>query len=165
MDQRRGFGALLRLAFVVDVVVVVPVRDWAAATTSTRPVPLSNDVEYPPTVVYAAPSLKRYVVLFSACSIWAGVAVGLAWNSWAAMPAMCGAAIDVPLIVLNEPTSVSPGPLRGSKPVEQIGMVGRQEEVMFSPGADRSGHVEGSDESPREEYSLTTPSRVPLSWS
>ena len=30
----------------------------------------------------------------------AGVAVGSAWNSWATTPATCGAAIDVPLMVL-----------------------------------------------------------------
>ncbi len=35
------------------------------------------------------------------------------------MPAMCGAAIDVPLIVMNVPTSVGSGPLRGSPPDEQ----------------------------------------------
>src|SRR3954470_15129216 len=81
------------------------------------------------------------------------------------MPAMCGAAIDVPLIVLNVAMSVSPGPLRGSRPVEQIGKVGRQDEVMFSPGAEMSGQVDGSAEAPREEESLTTPSRVPVSWS
>ena len=36
---------------------------------------------------------------------------------------------------------------------------------MFSPGAERSGQVDGSADAPREEYSLTTPSRVPVSWS
>ena len=36
---------------------------------------------------------------------------------------------------------------------------------MFSPGAERSGQVEESVASPREEYSLTAPSRVPVSWS
>src|SRR6185312_7237077 len=82
----------------------------AAATTSTRPVPLSNDVLYPPTDVYVAPSTYLYVVDLSAASISAGVAVGSAWNSWATMPAMCGAAIDVPLIVLNVPMSSGPGP-------------------------------------------------------
>jgi hypothetical protein len=78
---------------------------------------------------------------------------------------MCGAAIDVPLIVLKVPTSVSAGPLRGSKPVEQIGRYTRQDEVMFSPGAERSGQVEGSEAAPREEKSLTVPLRVPVSWS
>ena len=88
--------------------------------------------------------MNRYVVPFSAASISAGVAVGSAWNSWATMPAMCGAAIDVPLIVLNVPTSSAPGPLRGSRPVAQIGRYSRQDEVMFSPGAERSGQVDGS---------------------
>lgn len=36
---------------------------------------------------------------------------------------------------------------------------------MFSPGADRSGQVDGSALAPREEYSETVPSRVPLPWS
>src|SRR5688500_13666630 len=115
--------------------------------------------------MYGAPSVNRYAVLFRAASISAGVAVGSAWTSWATMPAMCGAAIDVPLIVLKVPTSVRAGPLRGSKPVEQIGRYSRQDDVMFSPGAERSGQVAGSVESPREEYSLTVPSRVPVSWS
>ena len=59
-------------------------------------------------------------MVFIAFSTCAGVADGLAWNSWATMPAMCGAAIEVPLIVLNVPMSSGPGPLRGSSPVEQI---------------------------------------------
>ena len=45
----------------------------------------------------------------------------MAWNSCATMPAMCGAAIEVPLIVLKVPMSVGPGPFCGSSPVEQIG--------------------------------------------
>ncbi len=36
---------------------------------------------------------------------------------------------------------------------------------MVSRGAERSGHVEGSAAAPREENSLTTPSRVPVSRS
>ena len=63
----------------------------------------------------------RCAVPFSAASICAGVAVGSAWKSWATMPAMCGAAIDVPLIVLKVPRSSSPGPFCGARPVEQIG--------------------------------------------
>ncbi len=45
---------------------------------------------------------KQYgcAVEVSASSTWAGVAAGESWNSWATMPATCGAAIDVPLIVL-----------------------------------------------------------------
>jgi hypothetical protein len=50
-------------------------------------------------------------------------------------------------------------------PVEQIGMVGRQAEVMFSPGAEMSGQVDGVDFAPREEKSLSTPFRVPVSLS
>ena len=61
-----------------------------------------------------------YAVDFIASSTWAGVAAGSAWKSWATMPAMCGAAIDVPLMVLKVPMSSAPGPLFGSRPVEQI---------------------------------------------
>src|SRR5215207_7685341 len=43
-QRPRGFFAF------VSVVVCVPVSDRTAATTSTRPVPLSNDVVYPPTL-------------------------------------------------------------------------------------------------------------------
>ncbi|MGZ5398442.1 MAG: hypothetical protein ACXWDM_00420 [Nocardioides sp.] len=50
-----------------------------------------------------------------ASSTSAGVALGDFWNSWATMPAMCGAAIDVPLIVLWSPLPT------GASPVEQIG--------------------------------------------
>ena len=70
---------------------------------------------------YGAPLVNLYAVDFSAFSTWAGVADGLAWNSCATMPAMCGAAIEVPLIVLNVAMSVGPGPFCGSSPVEQIG--------------------------------------------
>jgi hypothetical protein len=49
--------------------------------------------------VCAAPSVNRYVEPFSAASISAGIADGSAWNSCAMIPAMCGAAIEVPLIV------------------------------------------------------------------
>ncbi len=62
-----------------------------------------------------------WAVVFIAASTWAGVAAGLAWKSCATMPAMCGAAIDVPLIVLNVPTSSRPGPFSGARPVAQIG--------------------------------------------
>lgn len=58
---------------------------------------------------------------FIAASTWAGVALGFAWNSWAMIPAMCGAAIDVPLMVLNVAMSNGPGPLLGLRPLEQIG--------------------------------------------
>ena len=48
-------GTLFRgpraFAFLTDAVAVAPVSFWAAATTSTRPVPLSNDVVNPPPVV------------------------------------------------------------------------------------------------------------------
>ena len=90
-------------------------------------------------------------MLFSARSIWAGLAFGRAWKSWAMMPAMCGAAIDVPLIVLNVPMSVAPGPLRGSRPLEQIDKYGRHDDVTFSPGAEMSGQVDGWALAPREE--------------
>jgi hypothetical protein len=49
--------------------------------------------------------------------------------------------------------------------VEQIGWVGRQDAVMFSPGAEMSGQVDESFAAPRDEKSLSTPSRVPVSWS
>src|SRR5680860_681608 len=81
------------------------------------------------------------------------------------MPATCGAAIDVPLIVLNVPMSVGPGPSCGSRPVEQIGRYRRQADVMVSPGAETSGYVDWSPSMPREEYPDTSPSRVPLSRS
>jgi hypothetical protein len=63
---------------------------------------LSNDVEpVPPgSATYAVPSAYLWAVASSAASIWAGVAAGLAWKSWATMPDTCGVAIDVPLIVL-----------------------------------------------------------------
>src|SRR4029450_299078 len=93
----------------------------AAATTSTSPVPLSSEVLYPPTVGYGAPAPDLYVGDLSAASISAGVAVGSAWNSWATMPAMCGAAIDVPLMVLNVPMSSGPGPFCGSRPGGEVG--------------------------------------------
>jgi hypothetical protein len=67
------------------------------------------------------------------------------------MPAMCGAAIDVPLIVSKVPMSSGPGPFCGASPVEQIGRWIRHELVMFSPGAEMSGQVEGSFAVPREE--------------
>ena len=74
----------------------------------------------------AAPSVYRYAVPFSAASISAGVAVGSAWNSWATMPAMCGAAIDVPLMVLKVPMSSGPGPFFGARPVSRsAGTAGR----------------------------------------
>ena len=49
---------------------------------------------------YGAPKEYGWAVCVSASSTWAGVAVGESWNSWATMPATCGAAIEVPLIVL-----------------------------------------------------------------
>src|SRR6266536_1509705 len=61
--------------------------------------------------------------------------------------------------------SSKPGPLCGSSPVEQIGRYGRHAEMMFSPGAEMSGHVCGRVRSPREEKSDTAPSRVPVDWS
>jgi hypothetical protein len=39
----------------------------------------------------------------------AGLASGLASSSCATMPAMCGAAMEVPPMVLNVPMSVAPG--------------------------------------------------------
>src|SRR3954454_11776568 len=55
------------------------------------------------------------------------------------MPAMCGAAMEVPLMVLNVPMSSGPGPFLGASPVEQIGRYGRQEGAMSSPGAGGAG--------------------------
>ena len=78
---------------------------------------------------------------------------------------MCGAAIDVPLIVLNVPRSSRPGPFCGFRPVAQIGRYRRQDEVMFSPGAEMSGHVAEFVARPRDEKSDSAPSRVPVSWS
>ena len=105
----------------------------------------------PADCVYGAPSAYLYVVDLSAASISAGVAVGSAWNSWATIPAMCGAAIDVPLMVLKVPMSSGPGPLFGARPVEQITRYGRHADSMSSPGADRSGQVDGSVAAPRDE--------------
>ena len=115
-----------------------------------------------PTRVYPAPSVNGSAVPTSTASISAGVAVGSAWNSWATIPATCGAAIEVPLMVLYVPRSSGPGPFCGVVPVEQITRYGRQEDTMFSPGAARSGQVEGWLLSPREEKSLTVPARVPV---
>ena len=88
------------------------------------------------------------------------------------------------------PRTASPDPLQGSDVVENRSdtpvvpalrlwppPAGEREGVrggaavaervrrMFSPGAEMSGHVEESEARPRELYSDTTPSRVPVSWS
>src|SRR5262245_56796275 len=58
--------------------------------------------------------------------------------------------------------SSGPGPLCGSRPVEQITRYGRQAEVMSDPGAEMSGYVAGLPAEPRLEKSDTTPLRVPV---
>ena len=75
---------------------VTPSTRATALVASTRPWPLSNDE--PPE--YGAPKVYWYAVEVMAASTCAGVAPGAFWNSCATMPAMCGAAIDVPLMVL-----------------------------------------------------------------
>src|SRR2546429_764393 len=95
----------------------------------------------------------------------AGVADGFAWTSCATIPVICGQAMDVPLITLYVPRSSAPGPLCGSRPVEQIGRDSRHAEMMFSPGAEMSGQGCVRLRAPREEESDTVPSRVPVDWS
>src|SRR5687768_2985568 len=61
-------------------------RAATAATTSTRPWPLSYDVVPSGPASYAAPSAYLWAETLSARSMSAGVAPGAAWKSWATMP-------------------------------------------------------------------------------
>jgi hypothetical protein len=74
------------------------------------------------------------------------------------MPAMRGAAHDVPEPVQYVARSVDPGPFSGLLPTAwQTPKYTRHAEMMPSPGAERSGHVAGSLLAPRAEVVDTVP--------